>query len=577
MFSLIVKLYKVMAANSNIFSQFTDGFKKGPKGIIKSVLLILLAIYLIGVMAGVYILSMINTYKVLAASGSTQYMPLISMLTALFVIMFFGFTTVAASYYSGNGEELLLTMPLTPAQFFAGKFCVAFVSDAIFGLAMFAISSIIYGYNEGLLTNPLFYIGFIVCAISFSVAAVFAIYFVLVVLLYFVPALRKRKLLSAISAVCIVVFAFGYSMVSTFVKDMMSNEQFAFSQVSGMVKTFTEIGTKASFLLYFSQALNGKIIPILILAAITAFIIFVGIPFTGKMYIKTLNGFSDIKTKKISATKAEEVIKNDVRSVSIFHAVFIRDIRNVLREPAFFTNGPLMVFLFPVIFAISFGVSFAARGQSLFEILQDLQLKAMEITSENMLTIKFYVTVILAAYTIFTGTFANLAATAFSREGKSLNNLKAMPIRSDIIIKAKFWHAMLYVGIADIISIIMLIVAANLFALPVAASEIIQMCIMFTIVSAVVSVLLIFIDMFIDTMNPKLVWDTPATATKQNWNVLLSMLLTIITSVFVSLLIVFVLPKKMVSFVILAAVMALIAAPVGAGYFKYAEKRISEM
>ena len=37
------------------------------------------------------------------------------------------------------------------------------------GLGMFAISSFVYGYNEGLLTNPLFYLGFLISAIAFSI------------------------------------------------------------------------------------------------------------------------------------------------------------------------------------------------------------------------------------------------------------------------------------------------------------------------------------------------------------------------------------------------------------------------
>ena len=98
-----------------------------------------------------------------------------------------------------------------------------------------------------------------------------------------------------------------------------------------------------------------------------------------------------------------------------------------------------------------------------------------------------------------------------------------------------------------------------------------------TIMAASVSLLLIFIDMFIDTAHPKLKWENPMAACKQNLNVLWSMLLSMITIGFIIVLLVFVLPKKLYALVILSVIYAIIAAPVGAGYFKYAEKRLKEM
>ena len=154
---MIFKLFKILNQSSFNFSAIPEGFKKGPKGIIKSIFLILVFLYVFAVMIGMYTAYMIGTYKYLAANGNQQYMPLITMLVSIAVIMFFGFTSVASSYYTGAGEEFLMSLPITPRQFFGAKFAVSFVSDAVMGVGMFAISSFVYGYNEGLLTNPLFY------------------------------------------------------------------------------------------------------------------------------------------------------------------------------------------------------------------------------------------------------------------------------------------------------------------------------------------------------------------------------------------------------------------------------------
>ncbi len=574
---MFYNLFKILNTSTLNVGGFLEGFKKGPKGIIKNIFIILFAIYVIAVMIGMYTAYMIATYKFLAASGNQEAMPFITMLVALLIIMFFGFTSVAASYYTGSSEEFLMSLPLTPGQFFGAKFAVSFVSDAIMGLGMFAISSIVYGVNEGLLTNPLFYIGFLVAALAFSLAAVFVIYLLFILILYFIPALRKKKLMTVVATVLLIAFCIFYGLMNSSISMSFSNPKFMGEKMGSSIEKLFGLSDKMPVFMYISGALKGKILPILILAALSALILFVLVPFFGKLYIKTLDGFADVKSKKITAQKAEEVIEKDVRSVSVFHALFVRDYRNVVREPAFFANGPLFVYLFPVIFILSFGVGFIASGEGLGEMFSAFQRKLAELSPESLKSAKYFVTLGSAAFVVFTGTFANLATTSFSREGKSLNDLKAMPIDFNLIVKVKFWHALLYVGIANVIMIFLLTLAYFLLQVPLTFTDLFSICFMTVLVSGSVSLLLIFIDMFIDTLNPKLNWETPMAASKQNFNVLWSMLLSMLTVGLVVILVVFALPKSMISLVILSIIYVIIAAPVGAAYFRYAEKRLKEM
>lgn len=574
---MIYKLFKILNSSSFSFSGIVEGFKKGPKGIIKSIFLILVLLYVLCVMVGMYTVYMIGIYKYLATNGNQQMMPVIAMMVALAVIMFFGFTSVASTYYTGTGEEFLMSLPISSKQFFGAKFAVSFVSDAVFGIGMFAIASIVYGYNEGLLTNPLFYLGFIVTALSFSITSVFIIYLLFILILYFIPALRKKKLLTIVASILVICFCMLYGLMNSMVSFSFSNPQFVNDKVGNSVDKLSELGSNIPVIKYISGALDGKILPILILMALGALVLFVLMPLFSNMYIKSLNGFSDVKTKKISSEKAEEVISKDVHSLSVFHALFLRDYRNVVREPAFFSNGPLFVYLFPVIFILSFTIGFIATGNGLGKLLADIRSSVQEIPADYNEMIKYFIALGGAGFTIFSGTFANLATTSFSREGKSLNDLKAMPVKFDMIIKVKFWHAMLYVGIADVISISLIVAAYLLLRLPFALTEIILICVVMTLVAASISLLLIFIDMFIDTLNPKLDWETPTAASKQNFNVLWSMLLSLVTIGLVVILVIFVMPKKLSFLIVLSAFYVIISAPVGAGYFRYAEKRLKEM
>ena len=574
---MLYKLFKLLNSSSLSASGVSINFKKGPKAIAKSLLWILLFLYVFGVMIVMYTLYMVGTYRYLAANGNQQFMPLITMLLSIAVIMFFGFTSVASTYYTGKTEELIMSLPISNAKFFEAKFAVSFVSDAIMGVGMFTISSIVYGYNEGLLANPLFYIGFLVSALAFSIVSVFIIYLLFILILYFIPALRKKKLLTVVATILIIVFCMFYGFLNSSVSLSVTNPEFINDKMGQSIEKIYEFSSKTPAFAYIAGALNGKIIPILILGVIGAGVLFGLVPLVGGMYVKSLNGFSDVKAKKISAEKAEEVISKDVRSVSVFHALFVRDYRNVVREPAFFANGPLFVYLFPVIFILSFSIGFIASGEGLGGLILGIRGQAQGAGPEILELVKYIAVIGGAGFTVFSGTFANLATTSFSREGKSLNDLKAMPVDFNMIVKVKFWHAMLYVGIADVISTILIVALYFLFQVPLSFADVAGIVFIMTLVAASVSLLLIFIDMFIDTAHPKLNWENPMTASKQNLNVLWSMLLSMLTIGVVILLLVLVLPKKLYSLVIVSAIYAIISAPVGAGYFKYAEKRLKDM
>ena len=237
---MLYKLFKLLNSSSLTASGVSINFKKGPKAIAKSLLWILLFLYVFGVMIVMYTLYMVGTYKYLAANGNQHYMPLITMLLSIAVIMFFGFTSVASTYYTGNTEELIMSLPISSAKFFEAKFAVSFVSDAIMGIGMFAISSIVYGWNEGLLTNPLFYLGFLVSALAFSIVSVFLIYLLFILVLYFIPALRKKKLLTVVATILIIVFCMFYGFLNSSVSlSFKRSSMFAVTPVmSSSINTF---------------------------------------------------------------------------------------------------------------------------------------------------------------------------------------------------------------------------------------------------------------------------------------------------------------------------------------------------
>ena len=577
-------LFKIFLSNIYSFGDFIDSFKKGPKGIFKNIFLILCFAYLIFAFGFMYVMFTINTYGTLEYIGQTELFPGIALMIAFLIVFNFGIISVGVSYYAGNGEEQFLSMPITPKEFFGAKFGVSLVDNAITGIFLFAISAGYYGYKQGLLSNPLFYIGTLITAVVSSITVILVIYFLFIVVLFFIPAFRKKTILNGIASVFIMLMALGIGFASGEVGAFttIGGGDEAMSEMMGGISGKAIMVTKDNFFFdFFSSGIKGNILPILILLGIGAFAIFVLIPLLSKMYIKTFEGVSDIKQKKITKEKLEKVVSTETKRNSIFKAMFWRDVKGVLREPTFFANGPLGVVLFPLIMIFSMCIPLIADGgigeiRGLGNAVSELFMKNPEVIGQ----VKYFVCFGLTAFTLFCGNLTSVAATSFSREGKGFQNIKAMPIKNEIIIEVKFFHALMYILLSCVITTIIFVSIVLLAGMPFSVKDIVSMILIMTFVSCAISTFLIIIDMLFDTINPKLNWETPTGAMKQNMNAMFAMLVSFgAIAIFATLGIVcglFIKPNPI--FIILIGILFLIiAAPVGSAYKKYAEKKIPIM
>lgn len=571
MSNLTFSVFKIFTKNIFSFGNYLDGFKKGPKGIIKNIFIALAAVYCVCAFVFMYGMMMYSSYSALQSAGNTSLFPLLTMILATYSILMFGFLSAASNYYTGCGEEQFMSMPLSAKNIFGAKFGVTFITDAVLGFALFTISSGYYGYKEHLLTNPLFYLGYLTTVIAISVVAVFVIYFLLIVILYFVPAFRKRSFLSGIASLLVIIFALTYSMFSSNLAIGIDGEETKL--IKNLRPLISNIAENNPVLMFLSDGVNGNIWTILVMLAISAFVIFVLIPAISGLYLKTLNGFSDQKTKKLNQKETSEVFAKGLKRNSVFKSLYIRDVRTVLREPAFLTNGPLVIILVPIIFIFSFFVGFMSAGEeSIGSLLMSIQTRFMEMDASTLEKIEYYFVVVASGLSIFLGTSTSIAATSFSREGKSLYDLKAMPIETETIVAAKLWHAITYVFVSILMVLIILIAGVNILSIPFPQGHLLPMVTQIIMLSITPSILLIYLDMFLDTVNPKLLWENPMAAFKQNANSIFSVLITMgLVAIYAGA--VYLLPKNSVSVIGMALVFGIIAAPIGNAYTKYAKKK----
>lgn len=564
-------LFKFLLSNSINFASIKENSKKGPKGVLKIVGIVFLFLFIFVDFSIIFGVQMVGLYSVLAQFGKQELMPVITLLLSLLISFFFSFLSISTVYYTGTGEEQLMALPLYPKQIFTAKFAVSLVTECLLSSLFLFIGGGIYAYFEGLLTNPGVYVGLIISAITISTISIFVIFLIFIAILTFFPILRNKKVLQAIASFIIIVFSCSFGFMGGFYTETGSLpiDNSMFQNASTL--SFPKIAT------FFASALYGNWFAILAFLLVFCAIFFVFVPFLSESYMETLNGFSDIKTKKIDLKQADELIQKEVKEQSLFKALYLRDIKTVLREPSFFANGPLLIILMPLIFIISFSVSFIKMGQDIKELF--VKVSSLLTTIDTITFEKYFLSAILicSAISTFIGSMSSIAATSFSREGKAIYNLKALPINEKTIISAKFFHALTYSLVSNVIMIICIILLSFLFGLKSFSAEVFELCVLQTLLSVTLSTLLIFIDMFLDTANPKLQWDNPTAAFKQNVNSGVSVLLNMVLIGLYVFLVIYLVPKNLIGYFIILLVSVAITMPVGYFYIKYAVKKFPKM
>jgi ABC-2 type transport system permease protein len=179
----------------------------------------------------------------------------------------------------------------------------------------------------------------------------------------------------------------------------------------------------------------------------------------------------------------------------------MREVRNMNREPVYFINGPMIVLLMPVIVA----VMVLAQGQSLGE------LKAMLAGLGQ----GPWLMLVAAASGAFLGSSTSITCTSISRDAKVLSYIKSLPLPMGEFALAKFLHGFSFSAFGAAVGVTFIGAFAGLPAPGWAGALFMALA-----VSAFIDVL----GLWLDTANPRLSWDNPTAAMKQNLNAVIVIL-----------------------------------------------------
>ncbi|MBO4508013.1 MAG: hypothetical protein J5747_05190 [Spirochaetaceae bacterium] len=584
--SITIKLAKLYLSQLLSFSSIKDGFTQGGKKALKSVGLILLFLYCVSVFGFLYVSIANILYSSTAQIGMSHLFPLMLGFVILVITFVFGFLTTLGTYSSAQNEEILLSMPLTDKQFFLAKFISTYICELPVSFALIVIGVVIYGKNEGLLTNPLLYLSVLVNTIVIPLIILAVCYVLVILILNIFSFLKNKTLLIGISTACllIAILALNFSYQNL----MMSAATNGISQemltsvtntISSVAKILMPIQWFAESFTNINTSVGSVLLKLLFLTAIGAVFLFMLLPLLSSLYKKTVIGFNEISAKRISKDKIDTFIQHDIKSTPLLKAVFVRDVKSLFREPTWLTNGPLIIFLMPLIIFFSMYVSIKSNGslegfKGAIEGFRAQIIMYMATSEASKNTILYAAAGITSICAIFSGCNTFVAASAISREGKGLSNLMALPVSWKTILTAKMIHAMIYCVLTTILGVAVMTAVIVYLDVPLAAKDIVLTYVATIILSIVFSFIIQILNMLFDVVNPKLSWENPSAAMKRNTNTLLAMLITIGT---VALLIaagVLLLPMRIETILVVSAVLTVVAILLWKWFLNYAPKAL---
>lgn len=478
---------------------------KEPKKLAKAAGIVLLALILVADFGFIFGLMNVGLYNGLAPAGLQSLMLLNAATLAAILVFVFAFL-MALSMFSASGiESGFLVLPLPPREMLAAKMCLIYVTSALAGIFVFVVTMGVYGIKE----NPSFwfYPAGLLTALALPLLPTALSYLILIPFTKLSNLLSNKNFILYVGGFVGLGVALGFNMYLQSAMAKMGNPEAIalFASPDSLIskigqawlpswlawKALAGAGTGAGFL-----ALAGNIALGLGAFAAVAWAL-------GPAYVRSLQSFGESTSRRkarAAGTLATD-IKGAFRKRPVLASLALRELRLMNREPMYLLNGPFIVVLMPIILAVMFFVQRDALMESLAGVGPLLAGPAGYL--------------VFAAFGGFLGSSTSIACTSLSRDARHLPWIRSLPISPRAYFGAKLAHAEIFALFGALVG------SACVFILPEAR---IGDAILAFILGLVFSTAVNMGGLWLDAAFPRLSWDNPIAAMKQNPNAVFAIL-----------------------------------------------------
>ncbi|MES5948829.1 ABC transporter permease [Bacillus cereus group sp. MG6] len=450
-------------------------------------------------------------------------------------------TNILTVFYYSNDIEMLLPLPLKPAQIISAKFLTVLITQYVMSSFILLPIFITYGLKSGAFIT--YYIYMIFIYLLFPIVPLVLASLLMTVIMRYTNIAKNKDRGNIFIGIVSILFIVGINVFmqwrnkSAFSGDgaaeyLVNNQSSLIVQMTNYFPT-TYFGAVA-----LVESANWKGPLYVMIFALISFVFFVLFYYIAeRTYLKGVIGLSTSTAKK-EVISAEGLQKSTVQS-SHLKAYVKKEFKTLFRTPQFFLNCIVQTFVMPIM---------------LFFILfvQDGNLKFITEYINNPETTGFAIGVGLCASLFLMGSNV-IATTSFSRDGNSWFVNRYLPVKASDIFFAKAITAWL-------INVIILAVFGITMAVIAGISPVFM--ILWFLLSANGLLLINLIGTRWDAQTADIHWDTEQKLFKSRyttlWNFLANILIALIIVAGVSVLYFFLQVGLWVMFIVLFAMFTIV-------------------
>ena len=473
----------------------------------KIMILILSLFALFGVLFpvafGVGILVKLMTETLLPIGCEALGIQLMFHIICLFTVIF-GINVIFNEFYFSNDIEYLLPWPLRAYQIIASKFTAAFYSENI--MQFILVLSCVIGYGIGARMGILNWILSIIGIITLPIIPLTYCAILSILLMAFTRFIRSKDRIQKISVALIflmviaLVASIGFLQnmdIDTYIETLANGDQtffkvmnIVFPNVPLFVKTFSE----------------GSLSALLVYVAIHAIAVGIMLLLSEVLYFRGVIGLTSAGNK--NHKKSLDQLLSQCRQKSPAYSYFLKEVRILVRTPVFFTNCIAINFLWPIFI-------YAMTKIMHYDIT--LELLRSQYAQRNLRIQLFFLLGIVGISVLITA-LNSLSSNAISREGKHFSFMKYIPVPYETQ-----WNVKAFVGILfpAVGILIFFLPACIIIRVPVVH------IILFTLLSLMSITFVADMGIYIDSIQPKLIWDDEMSALRENYNTFFAMAIAI--------------------------------------------------
>lgn len=471
---------------------------KKPKTLAKTIGIAVGVVAILADISFLFVIMNLQLYEGLAPLGMEGLLLLNAAITASVLVFVLAFMMALSMFSTSDIESGFLVLPFQPREMLAAKMSLVYVTEAIFGIFYLLIAMIVYGIKAG--PPAIFYFNGLVTALALPLLPTALAYLVIIPLVRVAKFLRNRTVIIYIGGFVGLLVALGFNL---YIQSAMlkMGDPAVVAKMLGPDSLISYLGRAwiPAWLAWRSLDGAGSVggtLAALANLALGAGVAVLAAAIMGQSYVKSLQAFGEqTQTRKRKGGAARGSAPRPV-----LHALVLREIRLMNREPMYMLNGPFVVVLMPVIL----GLALVVQKDTLMK-----ELSALRPFLESPIAY-----LVPAAFGAFLGSATSISSTAVSRDAKALPWIRSLPIEAATWFYAKLIHAQLFSVFGTVVGC-----AAGLVfgigGLDILAAFLLAL--IFTLAFNTST-------LWLDTAFPRLSWDNPIAAMKQNPNAIIAIL-----------------------------------------------------